>query len=211
MKLSLLMLVQKGLTRDQRQRVFRVWWYITRSSLAYHLSLDRLADLILDTWWTLQRWLSTRNHWINLPNIDYQSRDYRVGKGPPGVHYRWRPGIAPRPTRDVLRWAHAFERKHRRVVQTLVKGPGDFVDVSSIFLGLDHNYLADGPPLIFETMVFRGPFRKDVTCVRTPSHGDTLDMHDRLVFRWRFRYLLQAWLLAAGVAGLIGWIYYNVS
>jgi hypothetical protein len=27
--------------------------------------------------------------------------------------------------------------------------------ISTVFLGLDHNYRADGPPLVFETMVFR--------------------------------------------------------
>ena len=31
--------------------------------------------------------------------------------------------------------------------------------VSTVWLGLDHNYLGDGPPLIFETMVFRGKGR----------------------------------------------------
>ena len=30
------------------------------------------------------------------------------------------------------------------------------VMVSTVFLGLDHNY-GDGPPLIFETMIFGGP------------------------------------------------------
>ncbi len=30
------------------------------------------------------------------------------------------------------------------------------VDVSTVFLGLDHGY-GDGPPVLFETMVFGGP------------------------------------------------------
>jgi hypothetical protein len=31
------------------------------------------------------------------------------------------------------------------------------VRVSTVFLGLDHSWLSDGPPLIFETMIFGGP------------------------------------------------------
>lgn len=32
----------------------------------------------------------------------------------------------------------------------------DAVEVSTVFLGLDHNY-GDGPPILFETMIFGGP------------------------------------------------------
>ena len=38
-----------------------------------------------------------------------------------------------------------------RVARTDLPG-GRFV--STVFLGLDHNYMPDGPPLLFETMVF---------------------------------------------------------
>jgi hypothetical protein len=30
------------------------------------------------------------------------------------------------------------------------------VKVSTVFLGLDHNYSLDGPPLLYETMIFGG-------------------------------------------------------
>jgi hypothetical protein len=35
-------------------------------------------------------------------------------------------------------------------------GTGEVV-VSTVFLGLDHNFSMVGPPLLFETMVFGGP------------------------------------------------------
>ena len=33
---------------------------------------------------------------------------------------------------------------------------GDTV-VSTVFLGLDHRHVGDGPPVLFETMIFGGP------------------------------------------------------
>lgn len=40
----------------------------------------------------------------------------------------------------------------RRVAIDLVGG----YHVSTVFLGIDHNFYGDGPPLLFETMVFGG-------------------------------------------------------
>jgi len=56
---------------------------------------------------------------------------------------------------DLLTWARWFETAHeeRIVARTEV---GD-VMVSTVFLGLDHCFTPDGPPLIFETLVFGGP------------------------------------------------------
>lgn len=50
-------------------------------------------------------------------------------------------------------WAMMFEGDidRRRVAETEV---GDFW-VSTVFLGVDHNFCEAGPPLLFETMVFR--------------------------------------------------------
>ena len=52
---------------------------------------------------------------------------------------------------DLMSWAKWLEtsRDECRVAST---GIGD-VRVSTVFLGLDHQY-GDGPPLLFETMVF---------------------------------------------------------
>ena len=53
------------------------------------------------------------------------------------------------PTADVYEWAAMLEKPERVVAQTLVGG----CQVSTVFLGLDHNFSGEGPPLIFETMV----------------------------------------------------------
>ena len=53
---------------------------------------------------------------------------------------------------DVLDWSTSFEIGDRRVAQTSLP---DDVEVSTVFLGMDHQF-GDGPPLLFETMVFGG-------------------------------------------------------
>ncbi len=53
---------------------------------------------------------------------------------------------------DIMTWSQWFETADRTVARTQI---GDVV-VSTVFLGFDHNFGADGPPLLFETMVFGG-------------------------------------------------------
>jgi hypothetical protein len=48
-------------------------------------------------------------------------------------------------------WALMFE-SGRRVAYDVV---GD-VTVSTVLLGVDHNFFGEGPPIIFETMIFGG-------------------------------------------------------
>lgn len=64
---------------------------------------------------------------------------------------------------DVLKWgAWLEEAGDNRVVGRTTVAPG--VDVSTVFLGLDHNFAPEGPPLLFETMVFGGS--ADQSCWR---------------------------------------------
>lgn len=51
-------------------------------------------------------------------------------------------------------WLH-HPRHHVRVAATGEEGDGK-VFVSTMFLGLNHRYHGDGPPLVFETMIFGG-------------------------------------------------------
>lgn len=52
----------------------------------------------------------------------------------------------------LMEWAQWIETHERVVKQELI----DQVKVSTVFLGLDHQF-GDGPPLLFETMIFGGP------------------------------------------------------
>jgi len=61
---------------------------------------------------------------------------------------------------DLHAWAKAFEKGADRVVKRETVAPG--VDVSTVFLGLDHSFGIGGPPLVFETMVFGGVNDQDM-------------------------------------------------
>ena len=65
------------------------------------------------------------------------------------------------PMTDVMEWGKLFEApEYKRVAETTLS---DGKWVSTVWLGLDHRYDGDGPPLIFETMVF-------------PSHGKYVEL-----------------------------------
>ena len=54
----------------------------------------------------------------------------------------------------LLEWAVKFESVEYHVGATHFHEDG--VEVSTVWLGADHNYGPTGPPLIFETMIFGG-------------------------------------------------------
>jgi hypothetical protein len=57
-------------------------------------------------------------------------------------------------------WAEMMGRDANRTVgYTQITSE---IMVSTIFLGLDHRYSGDGPPLLFETMVFGGPLNESM-------------------------------------------------
>ncbi len=53
-------------------------------------------------------------------------------------------------------------------------------EVSTVFLGIDHNW-EDGPPLLFETLVFDGPMAGVME--RCSTWVEAEDMHHRMVER----------------------------
>jgi len=58
------------------------------------------------------------------------------------------------PAEDLSEWARWLETSDRVVrVFNLNKR----VSVSTVFLGIDHSFSVNGPPLLFETLVFGGP------------------------------------------------------
>lgn len=62
-------------------------------------------------------------------------------------------GHTPAPEPDVLKWALSFENRGARRVAFTER---DGVQVSTVFIGINHRFGA-GPPLLFETLVFGGP------------------------------------------------------
>jgi len=61
-------------------------------------------------------------------------------------------GKSPKPVDDIFLWGKWFETADRRVAFTKMWLG---VEVSTVFLGLSHQY-GCGPPILFETMIFGG-------------------------------------------------------
>ncbi len=64
-------------------------------------------------------------------------------------------GHDPVPVNDVLEWAFWFENA-KEECKVAFDTVGD-ADISTVFLGLDHNYFG-GVPILFETMIFGGEY-----------------------------------------------------
>lgn len=80
----------------------------------------------------------------------------------------------PVPENSIIKWGRSFN-KNRRVALTELPNGGT---VSTVFLGLDHRFSGDGPPLLFETMVFTGGEDKQY---RTSTWDEATNMHCRVV------------------------------
>ena len=85
-------------------------------------------------------------------------------------------GHKPIPVNDAMIWARWFETADKRVAKTLLP---EGIKVSTIFWGLDHNHSGEGPPLIFETMVFGGKFDKEME--RYSSWEEAEEGHKQMV------------------------------
>ena len=74
-------------------------------------------------------------------------------------------------------WAEKIDLKERIVEQTEISTD---VRVSTVWIGIDHNFLNPGnPPLIFETMVFGGP--NDLECHRYSTEEEARLGHSGVV------------------------------
>lgn len=76
----------------------------------------------------------------------------------------------------LLEWARQFELPAIRTVKKEKIGESE---VSTIFLGIDHNW-ESGPPVLWETMVFDGPLDQEQDRC-SGGRADALAMHERMV------------------------------
>jgi hypothetical protein len=82
-------------------------------------------------------------------------------------------GKTPKPV-DLMTWARWFETADRHVAKEEVGS----MRVSTVFLGLDHSF-GDGPPLLFETMIFGMPEGQDEYQERCSTWEQAEAMHER--------------------------------
>lgn len=67
-------------------------------------------------------------------------------------------GHKPVVCNDSMEWGQWFKSANRHVAKTQIS---DDIDVSTVFLGLDHSF-GEGSPILFETMVFGGKFDQEM-------------------------------------------------
>lgn len=87
-------------------------------------------------------------------------------------------GKIPVPCDDLMEWGKHFKDHGKRRVASDQITPD--IKVSTVFLGMDHQW-GQGPPLLFETMVFGGPMHDETD--RYSTWEDAEDGHRRMVER----------------------------
>lgn len=75
------------------------------------------------------------------------------------LHYILDAAGNPVPCDDVLEWGRWFEvAKNRIICQSKDEAAAaEDILISTVFIGLDHNWAFSGPPILWETLVFGGP------------------------------------------------------
>lgn len=88
----------------------------------------------------------------------------------------------PVPCPDLIKWADWFEVLHHRIVRSTVLKVETLgnIRVSTIFLGLDHNFMGEGRPLLWETTVLCPPDGSDRT-ERFDDREKAIAYHAQLV------------------------------
>jgi len=80
---------------------------------------------------------------------------------------------------------------NRRVAKTKLKN--GFM-VSTVFLGIDHNFSGQENPLLFETMVFPSEENfKDLECERYSTKEQAVEGHKKMVRKWEKESDNQGW------------------
>lgn len=81
-------------------------------------------------------------------------------------------GKNPVPCDDILEWGKWYENAKRSIANTMVTPD---IRVSTVFLGIDHNFGTSGTPVLFETMIFGGPH--DQYTERYTTWDDAINGH----------------------------------
>lgn len=79
---------------------------------------------------------------------------------------------------DTMTWGRLHQDYEYKVVRKSIKGD---IRVSTVWLGLDQNFLGDGPPIIFETMVFGVP---DEHQERYCTEAEAIAGHEKMCKRY---------------------------
>jgi hypothetical protein len=81
---------------------------------------------------------------------------------------------------DLHAWGRWFETANEERTVARTELPGN-VCVSTVFLGMDHGYEPDAAPVLWETLVFRGPLDQEME--RYTSRAEAEAGHRAMVER----------------------------
>jgi hypothetical protein len=80
-----------------------------------------------------------------------------------GRQYWWvLDGKTPRPATQEEASYFLMDNDKRRIAIDTIEASYGSVTVSTVFLPIDHRVLGDGPPLVFESLVFGGPLSDEM-------------------------------------------------
>lgn len=85
---------------------------------------------------------------------------------------------------DSAEWGEWFMTNDRKVSETNIKWMGHDIQVSTVFLGLDHG-IDDGDPVLWESMVFGLPDGNDLMERCSGTRQEAKFMHRRVQARLR--------------------------
>jgi hypothetical protein len=77
---------------------------------------------------------------------------------------------------SMVRWSMLWRKNTYLIIKQ--EHVGDYW-ISTVWLGINHNFMRDGPPLIFETMVFKGK-ESDLASERYSTEEEALAGHERI-------------------------------
>jgi hypothetical protein len=86
---------------------------------------------------------------------------------------------------DFETWGNFFQDKSYQIVTQFeeTRGDGTQIKISTVWLGIDHNFLG-GPPLIFETIIF-GDCPFDQSQWRWTTEQEAIEGHKLIVTAYR--------------------------
>jgi len=92
-----------------------------------------------------------------------------------------------KPIKNMLEWEELLrDFNYKRIALTNLPWGGK---VSTVWLGLDHNWRLTGPPIIFETMVFDEDGKgNDLDMDRYSTLEEAIKGHEEMVKKWQVKH-----------------------
>lgn len=81
---------------------------------------------------------------------------------------------------DINRWSEQYEEMSRNNTKHVGNDKIDGKHISTVWLGTNYRY-GEGPPEIFETMVFKDGTLSDIYCERYATWDEAVDGHKRAI------------------------------